>query len=121
MNLVKRSVVSEDLLSLWIGLFVFILSLGVSIGFDAPGWGTKTSVWINISDSISTVSGNFTGLRGSLSSLLTFLFLSIVISAGLEIIINNFNIWSRIFISPVHFLNNYKDDFNQFKYEQLLK
>ena len=91
MNLVKRSVVSEDWLSLWIGLFVFILSLGLFIGFDLLGWGTKTSVWINISDSISTVSGNFAGLPGVLSLLLTYLFMLIIVGVGLKAMGVNFS------------------------------
>ena len=36
--------ISEDWLSLWIGLLVFVLSLGVLAGADILGWAVTTSV-----------------------------------------------------------------------------
>ena len=36
---------SEDWLALCIGLFVFVLSLGLLFGKDVLGWAVTTSVW----------------------------------------------------------------------------
>ena len=91
MNVEKRPLFSEDWLSLWIGLFVFVLSLGLFVGFDVLGWGIKTNVWINISDSISTVSGNFADLPALLSLLLTYLFMLIIVGVGLKAMNVNFS------------------------------
>ena len=91
MNLEKKSVVSEDWLSLWIGLFVFILSLGLFIGFDVLGWGIKTSVWTDITNSLSSVSTNYSGLPGIVSLLLTYLFMLIIVGIGLKAMGVNFS------------------------------
>ncbi len=62
MGIDKKSFLSEDWLSLWIGLFIFVLSLGLFIGIDTLGWGIKTNVWTNISNSTGTISKNYTNL-----------------------------------------------------------
>ena len=80
----KRSFKSEDWLSLWIGLFIFILSLGVFLKFDVLGWGINTKEWIDISQSTSAVSASFQYLPGIGSLLLTYAFMLIVVGAGLK-------------------------------------
>jgi uncharacterized membrane protein YadS len=80
----RRSFVSEDWLSLWIGLFVFILSCGLFLGIDVLGWGVKTNVWTNISKSITSVSNNYSGMPGVLSLLLTYIFMLIIVGIGLQ-------------------------------------
>ncbi len=49
--------ISEDWLSLWLGLFIFVLGLGPFVGLDLLGWGIKTSVWLDITKALSPVSG----------------------------------------------------------------
>ncbi len=39
--------VSEDWLSVWIGRFCFVLSLGVFADADVLGWAVTTTVWID--------------------------------------------------------------------------
>ena len=39
---VKKKPLTEDWLSLWIGLFIFVLSLGVFVGADILGFGITT-------------------------------------------------------------------------------
>lgn len=80
----KRSFISEDWLSLWIGLFVFILSCGLFFDIDVLGWGVKTNVWTDISTSITSVSSNYSGLPGVLSLLLTYIFMLIIVGIGLK-------------------------------------
>ncbi|HET9764564.1 MAG TPA: putative sulfate exporter family transporter, partial [Casimicrobiaceae bacterium] len=55
---------SEDWLSLWIGLVVFVLSLGVLAGADILGWVVTTSVWTDLSKALAPVSKAYSGLGG---------------------------------------------------------
>ena len=48
--------VSEDWLSVWIGLFIFVLSLGVCIGADVLGWAITTAVWTDLGKALAPVS-----------------------------------------------------------------
>jgi uncharacterized membrane protein YadS len=74
--------ISEDWLSLWMGLFIFVLGLGVFIGWDILGWGIKTSVWTDITKSISPFSGNLKGMPGLTSLFLTYLFMLVITETG---------------------------------------
>jgi uncharacterized membrane protein YadS len=96
MNAVKRSFLSEDWLSLWLGLFVFVLSLGIFINIDILGWGIKTSVWTDIFKSTSTVSKTYSGIPGAVSILLTFISLLLIIGIGLKTL----NVDFKKFILP---------------------
>ena len=80
----KKSFLSEDWLSLWLGLFVFILSLGIFAGIDLLGWGIKTNVWTDISNSTSAITKNYSSLPGIVALLLTYVFMLIIVGAGLK-------------------------------------
>lgn len=80
----KRSFISEDWLSLWIGLFIFILSLGVFLRIDILGWGIKTNVWIDLSNALQAISKNYQELPGVISLILTYAFLLITIGIGIK-------------------------------------
>jgi hypothetical protein len=86
---------TEDSWAVWIGLFVFALSLAVLAGVDLLGWGVDTHVWTDVSKGFKPVAagakyqklppGAVTtdpGLSGPLSLLFTYLFLLAVMSAG---------------------------------------
>jgi len=55
---------SEDWWSVWIGLFIFILSLGVMGGFDLLGWGFKINMWTDFTKLVSPVSKDYATLSG---------------------------------------------------------
>lgn len=74
--------ISEDWLSLWMGLFIFVLGLGVFVGIDLLGWGIKTSVWTDITKALSPVSGTLKGMPGLTALLLTYLFMLVVTEIG---------------------------------------
>ena len=74
--------VSEDWLSVWIGLFIFVLSLGVFIGADVLGWAITTSVWTDLGKALAPVSKAYAGLGGIGSLIGTYLFLLVVMSVG---------------------------------------
>ena len=70
--------ISEDWLSLWLGLFIFLLGLGVFVGIDLLGWGIKTNVWLDITKALSPVSGTYKGMPGFVSLLLTYVFMLVI-------------------------------------------
>jgi len=74
--------VSEDWLSVWIGLFIFVLSLGVVVGLDVLGWSVSTAVWTDFGKALAPVSKAYAGLGGTASLVLTYLFLLAVMSVG---------------------------------------
>ncbi len=65
---------SEDWLALWLGLFVFALSLGVFGGVDVLGWAVKTNVWIHPGKALAPFSKAYDGLPGVVSLLATWAF-----------------------------------------------
>src|ERR1035441_1408368 len=73
MNGTKR--ISEDWLSLWTGLAVFLLSLGVFFGTDLLGFGAKVGTWTDLSKAITPVAASFKWMPPSLAVLSTYLFL----------------------------------------------
>jgi uncharacterized membrane protein YadS len=74
--------ISEDWLSLWIGLFIFVLSLGVFFGADILGFGITTGVWTDLSKALNPISKGYAGLGGIGSLIVTYLFLLVVMTIG---------------------------------------
>ncbi len=68
----------EDWLALWLGLFIFALSLGVFVGVDMLGWGVKTNVWIHLGKALAPFSRSYEKLPGVVSLLATYAFLAAV-------------------------------------------
>jgi uncharacterized membrane protein YadS len=73
---------SEDWLSVWIGLLVFLLSLGVLVGADILGWVVTTSVWIDFAKALAPVSKAYAGMGGIAALIATYLALLVVLTAG---------------------------------------
>lgn len=73
---------SEDWLSLWIGLLIFALSLGVLVGADILGWVVTTSVWTDVTKALAPASKAYSGLGGLGALIATYIFLLIVLTAG---------------------------------------
>lgn len=78
----RKPLLSEDWLSLLLGLFVFLLSLGVIVNLDLLGWGVKTSMWVTLSNAFSTVSKNFSFLSPAVSIIFTYLFMLVIVGFG---------------------------------------
>jgi uncharacterized membrane protein YadS len=74
--------IGEDWLSLWIGLAVFALALGLLAGADLLGWVVSTSVWVDASKALAPVSKTYSGLGGAGSVLVTYVVLLAVMTAG---------------------------------------
>lgn len=68
----KKKGISEDWLSLWLGLFIFIISLAVFGGADILGWGVSNKIWTDkpikalspVSKVFQTVKGEITKIEG---------------------------------------------------------
>jgi uncharacterized membrane protein YadS len=73
---------TEDWWSVWIGLFVFVLSLFTMVGVDLLGWGVKTNEWIHLSQAISAVSKAYAGLPGIVCLILTYVFMLVITCVG---------------------------------------
>jgi len=78
----KKFGISEDWLALWLGLFIFVLGMGVFIDLDLLGWGARTSVWTDITKALSPVSGTLKGLPGITALILTYLFVLMITQIG---------------------------------------
>jgi uncharacterized membrane protein YadS len=63
----KKSGLSEDWLSLWLGLLIFFFSLGIFGGFDLLGWGISTKVWTDPAKALAPVSKVFCGVKGEIT------------------------------------------------------
>ena len=78
----KAQGLSEDWLSVWIGLLIFVLSLGVLAGADLLGWVVSTQVWTDLSKALGTTSKAYAGLGGVGALIATYVGLLVVLSAG---------------------------------------
>ncbi|MGC2064390.1 MAG: putative sulfate exporter family transporter [Thermodesulfovibrionales bacterium] len=63
----KKKGISEDWLALWLGLFIFVLSLGVFGGADILGWGISTKEWTDSSKATQAVSKKFQTVKGEIT------------------------------------------------------
>ncbi|HEY2185786.1 MAG TPA: putative sulfate exporter family transporter [Xanthobacteraceae bacterium] len=78
----KSNGLSEDLLSLVIGLFIFVLALGLLAGVDILGWVVTTSVWTDLSKALAPISKAYSGLGGVGSLAATYVGLLVLMTAG---------------------------------------
>jgi uncharacterized membrane protein YadS len=82
MSGLKSMLKSEDWMSLWVGLFISALSLGLLWGKDILGWAAKTNVWTSPGMALQPVSPAYMGLGGVVSLLLTYVFMLVVLTAA---------------------------------------
>jgi len=74
--------ISEDWLSVWIGLLVFALALASLSGVDLIGWVVTTSVWTDVTKALGPVSKVYAGLGGAGAIVVTYMALLVLLSAG---------------------------------------
>ncbi|HET7365008.1 MAG TPA: putative sulfate exporter family transporter [Burkholderiales bacterium] len=78
----KPQGISEDWLSLWIGLLIFVLSLGLLAGADLLGWVVSTQVWTDLSKALGTASKTYASMGGFGALIATYIALLAVLSVG---------------------------------------
>src|SRR5256885_1288285 len=74
--------ISEDWLSVIIGLVIFVLALAVLANVDLIGWVVTTSVWSNLGQALGTASKAYAPLGGAGALLATYVALLAVLSAA---------------------------------------
>jgi len=74
--------ISEDWLSLIIGLSIFILALAGIANVDLLGWVVTTSVWNDAGKALGTVSKSYASLGGFGALVATYVALLVVLSAA---------------------------------------
>jgi uncharacterized membrane protein YadS len=74
--------ISEDWLSLIIGLSIFVLSLAAIVNVDLLGWVVTTAVWVDFSKALGTVSKSYASLGGFGALAATYVALLVVLSAA---------------------------------------
>ncbi len=74
--------ISEDWLSLIIGLFIFVLALAGLANVNLIGWVVTTTVWNNIGQALGTMSKSYGALGGVGALISTYLALLIVLGAA---------------------------------------
>ncbi len=74
--------ISEDWLSVGIGLLVFVLALLPLRGIDALGWAVNTTVWIDAATALGTIGKAYAGLGGVNALIVTYLALLAVLSTA---------------------------------------
>jgi uncharacterized membrane protein YadS len=74
--------ISEDWLSLILGLLIFFLSLGLVANADLLGWVVKTDVWMDITKALSPVSKTYANLGGVGALIATYVGLLVLMTVG---------------------------------------
>src|SRR5262249_22757166 len=74
--------ISEDRLSVVIGLVIFVLALAVLANVDLIGWVVTTSVWSNLNQALGTASKTYAPLGGVGALFATYAALLAVLSAA---------------------------------------
>jgi len=73
---------SEDWLSLIIGLFIFVLALAGIANVDLLGWVVTTSVWNDVGKALGPVSKSYASLGGFGALVATYVALLVLLSAA---------------------------------------
>jgi uncharacterized membrane protein YadS len=76
-----KAKLNEDWLAVWLGLFLFALSLAAFFGVDVLGWAVTTSVWTSPWKALVPASKAY-HLPGLVSLLLTYVFLLAIMTIG---------------------------------------
>ncbi|WP_406676773.1 putative sulfate exporter family transporter [Neomoorella carbonis] len=71
---------TEDWWAVWIGLFIVFLGLLKLGNLDVIGWAVKTNMWLDLSKALAPVSDVYKGVPGIVSLILTYTFLTAVLS-----------------------------------------
>ena len=82
----RQSSISEDWLAVYIGLFIFALSLLRFSDLDIFGWAVSTKVWTEGTPILAPLSKGYAGLSGWLSLVLTYLFMLVVMTVGARLL-----------------------------------
>ena len=77
---------TEDWWAVWVGLLVFVLSLGAFAGLDPLGWVVSPRIWTDLGRSLGAFSKNYAALNSFLSLFLTYLAFLVVLTIGAAVL-----------------------------------
>ena len=77
-----NTLLNEDWLAVFLGLFIFVLALAALVHVDLIGWAVTTSVWGNFSQALKATSKDYAALGGIGALIATYVALLLVLSAG---------------------------------------
>ena len=77
---------TEDWWAVWIGLFIFLLSLGVFVKLDLLGWVAKPAMWVELGKAFGPASKSYTGMSGLMSLFLTYISFVVIFGIGAKAI-----------------------------------
>jgi uncharacterized membrane protein YadS len=80
LSTLSRQGLTEDWVSLGIGLFVLVLALAGTAGPDLLGWVVTTSVWTDVTQALAPAAKSYAWLGGGASLLATYVALLAVLS-----------------------------------------
>ncbi|MEA2758227.1 MAG: hypothetical protein QOH65_840, partial [Methylobacteriaceae bacterium] len=89
----SRQGLTEDWVSLGLGLFVLVLALAGTAGPDLLGWVVTTSVWTDVTQALAPAAKSYAWLGGGASLLATYVALLAVLSiaaAALDVDVKRF-------------------------------
>jgi len=78
----EKGGISEDWLAVWIGLTIFVLSLGVFVGWDILGWGVTTGIWVDLAKALNPVSATYKSFGGPGALIVTYIVLTAIMTVG---------------------------------------
>jgi len=81
-HVVAKDRLTEDWLSVAIGMFIFALALFSLSGTDLLGWAVTTSVYTNLTQALAPLTKGYAWLGGGASLLATYAALLVVLSIG---------------------------------------
>jgi uncharacterized membrane protein YadS len=81
-HVVAKDRLTEDWLSVAIGMFIFALALFSLSGTDLLGWAVTTSVYTNLAQALAPLAKGYAWLGGGVSLLATYAALLVVLSIG---------------------------------------
>ena len=81
----KKFFSTEDWWAVWIGLFVFAVSLFNLGGVSLMGWAVKTNVWMDLSKALDVVAPKAWAVPGWVGLIMTYLFMLIITSVGAKV------------------------------------
>jgi uncharacterized membrane protein YadS len=77
---------TEDWWAVWIGMFIFVLSLLYLAGADVLGWVGRPMIWKDFSKSFGPISPKYSGLSGIGSVIVTYIVFLVILTIGAKAI-----------------------------------
>ncbi len=77
---------TEDWWAVWLGLLVFVLSLGSFAGLDTLGWVVNLKIWTGLSSAFGPFSKGYAGMAPIVSLFVTYLAFLVMLTIGAAVL-----------------------------------